>query len=151
MKPYNDNVAAFRLKRELKQLVVFTLAHNTGIKGEPHTAAPYTMAQEHSCPRIYCSLPLQQWWQWWRCWLGLTLSHLRCCATSKLRIQEAFTVSFLSSSLVLTFTEDAHSSLQNKVVQHRHFIVKTRSSSYIIHFLKFPHIMLCCSNSSHKL
>ena len=50
MKPYNDNVAAFRLKRELKQLVVFTLAHNTGITGEPHTAAPYTMAPGTQLP-----------------------------------------------------------------------------------------------------
>lgn len=53
MKPYNDSLimtAVFRLKRELKQMMVFTLAHNTGITGEPHTAAPYTTAPGTQLP-----------------------------------------------------------------------------------------------------
>lgn len=57
MKSYNDSVAVFRLKRELKQMMVFTLAHNTGITGEPHTAAPYTTAPGTQLP-TYFSLPL---------------------------------------------------------------------------------------------
>lgn len=60
---------------------------------------------------------------------------------SKLRIQEALTRQFITSLLVLTSLEDAHSPLQETVAWYQH-VVKTWTSSHTLCFHKLPHLML---------
>lgn len=136
----------------MKQPMTFTLAPSTGTTAEPQQHfTPWP--QINSCPLFISAYPFSKDGSGDGGGFGLTLflslrPTFKCCSMSKLQIQEAFNALLLRFLVVLTSTEDAFSTPKQGHTASSH--CEARTSSHILCFLRFPHLMLYCSISRHR-